>query len=85
MPFAYKRICQICDQALTSLYIIPRINTAIKFAAHDLAQPLSDIINIFYSGTFPEALKTAVVTPIHKSKSKEDMANSRPVSVLTTI
>lgn len=60
--------------------------TAIKLATHILAQPLSEAIDLsFRTGPFPEALKTAAVTPIHKSESKQVMAIYRPVSVLTTI
>ena len=36
----------------------------------------------FAEGTFPKALKTAKVTPIHKGGSKLDVANYRPISLL---
>ena len=36
----------------------------------------------FAEGTFPKALKTAKVTPIHKGGSKLNVVNYRPISLL---
>ena len=45
--------------------------------------PLTHIINLcFQSGTFPDKLKIAKVVPLHKSGSKEDINNYRPISLL---
>jgi Notch-like protein len=40
--------------------------------------------NSFMQGCFPEALKTARVVPIHKGGTKSDVANYRPISLLST-
>lgn len=37
------------------------------------------------SGVFPKAFKKALVHPIHKSGDKSDIANYRPISILTTL
>ena len=48
-----------------------------------VATPLSDIFNIsFQNGIFPEILKNAKVTPIHKTDDKHLINNYRPISVL---
>jgi len=45
---------------------------------------LSQIINSSLThGTFPDLLKTARVIPIHKSGSRSDVANYRPISLLS--
>ena len=47
---------------------------------------LTDIFNeSFKTGIFPELLKLAHVTPIHKSNSRLVVTNYRPVSVLPII
>ena len=38
----------------------------------------------FHQGHFPEKLKTARVTPIHKEGSKNDVENYRPISILSS-
>ena len=35
-------------------------------------------------GIFSKLLKTAIITPIHKSGSRTDPSNCRPISILTT-
>lgn len=48
-----------------------------------IAVPLSDIFNIsFQNGIFPEKLKYAKVTPIHKADDKHVINNYRPISIL---
>jgi len=45
---------------------------------------LSKVINLsFQQGIFPESLKVAKVVPIHKEGSKTDVANYRPISLLS--
>ena len=48
-----------------------------------VAQQLSSLINLFVNtGVFPDSLKVAQVTPIHKKNDPLNESNYRPVSVL---
>ena len=48
-----------------------------------ITQIIAALINCsFCSGIFPDDLKIAKVIPLHKSDSKENIANYRPISVL---
>ena len=50
-----------------------------------ISSQLSYIFNLsFTPGIFPKLLKTAIITPIHKSGSRTDPSNYRPISILTT-
>ena len=54
-------------------------------ACQNFLQTLADIVNISLTeGSFPKALKTAKVTPIHKGGSKLDKTNYRPISLLSS-
>ena len=58
----------------------------IKPAAHILCFPISKIINkSFNLGAFPRKLKIGKIIPIHKSESKSDPSNYRPISLLPII
>ena len=47
---------------------------------------LLEIINVSIStGIFPDAIKLAKLTPIHKGGAKDDPANYRPISVLSVL
>ena len=47
---------------------------------------LSRLVNLcFEVGTFPDILKIAKVTPLHKKESKLDFLNYRPISLLSII
>lgn len=51
-----------------------------------ISLPIAHIINLsFKVGVSPQALKDAVVTPIHEGKSKLDISKFRPVSVLIAL
>lgn len=57
-----------------------------KLFEDELAPLLSQLINTtFKTGIYPECLKIAKVTPIHKSGNKKETANYRPISVLPTL
>lgn len=48
----------------------------IKAISSHIYLPLSHIINLSFSaGTFPQVVKEAVVTPVHKCKSMRDVTN----------
>ena len=55
----------------------------VKDAAKRIAFPIMCIFNSsITNGVFPDVWKTASVTPIHKSGSKSDLNNYRPISVI---
>jgi hypothetical protein len=63
---------------------IPKV--FLKRLATPLAEPLSIIFNdIFRSGTFPDAWKTAIILPTHKKDSKLKVDNYRPISLTPTM
>ncbi len=57
-----------------------------KACAQNIAPPLTYLINeMLKTGEFPNALKTAIVTPIYKKKGeKNDVKSYRPISILPT-
>ena len=58
----------------------------LKLLKYDISQQLTDIFNMsFLTGQFPSVLKIAKVIPIHKTQSKVDIANYRPISLLSNI
>ena len=59
--------------------------TVLKAVVIHIAEPISAIINVSLAdGVFPDGMKTAKVCPIFKSEIKNDVANYRPISILTT-
>lgn len=58
----------------------------LKKYKHILARPLTLAFQkCLQEGVFPTCLKKAVVVPIHKSGSKENITNYRPISLLSSI
>lgn len=58
----------------------------LKSASKTLVPPITHICNLSLStGIFPEALKKALVHPIHKSGDRGSVNNYRPISVLPAI
>ena len=58
----------------------------LKTAAAAICQPLTYIINnSLKSKVFPDIWKTAIVYPLHKSGSKTNADNYRPISVLCVL
>ena len=55
-----------------------------KDAANFIAYPIMCNLNSsIKKGIFPDVWKTASVTPIHKSGSKSDLNNDRPISIIS--
>ena len=58
----------------------------LKMAAPIIAPSMTYIMNLSIStGIFPDIWKTAKVVPIHKSDSKQDRGNYRPISILAVL
>lgn len=58
----------------------------LKQAQNSISVPLSILINKSLStGTFPDTLKIAKVIPIYKSKDRDNIANYRPISLLSSL
>ena len=77
----HKLISQNKGKALGPLSIPV---TILKDNVNILSTPLSFIINrSFEQGVFPESLKTAQVTPVHKKEDTLTISNYRPISLLS--
>ena len=58
----------------------------IKGGSSVIAKPLTHIVNLsITTGTIPDDLKVARVVPLYKNKSKTNVENYRPISVLRII
>lgn len=58
----------------------------LKLCSSSLVPIITHICNCaINSGTFPKALKRAVVHPIYKAGAKDDVSNYRPISVLCSL
>ena len=89
-PFRLSTIDEtfVCDQLMkiktsksTGLTNIPAC--LLKDGCNALAKPLTILMNrSLAEGSIPSEWKHAIVTPVHKSGSKTDAANYRPISVL---
>lgn len=61
-------------------------NDLIKSYKLFLIKPIAYIINLsFSSGTFPDALKEAVIIPVHKKGDRANVNNYRPISLTSSI
>ena len=77
----HKLISQNKGKALGPLSIRVKI---LKANVNILSTPLRFIINrSFEHGVFPESLKTAQVTPVHKKEDTLTISNYRPISLLS--
>ena len=55
----------------------------LKTASSAIATPLCSIINSsIQSGSFPSSWKCALVNPLHKGGSRDELSNYRPISLL---
>ena len=91
MKFTRIQTCEVADVAVafeeklsTGSDNIPAI--LLKWCIHIISPILAEIFNCFVDqGIYPEALKTAKVTPLHKKGDKDVADNFRSISVLTQI
>ena len=61
-------------------------NILLKTIRTEITRPLVTIFNLSLSmGIFPERMKNALVVPLHKGWSKDELNNYRPISLLITI
>ena len=60
--------------------------TLVKLAAPYMAKPVAKIFNeSLLTGIFPNDWKEAKVIPVHKSGTKSNMNNYRPISIISII
>ncbi|XP_045446592.1 uncharacterized protein LOC123654751 [Melitaea cinxia] len=58
----------------------------LKLSKDIIVPPLTILLKLcFEQGIFPKVFKRALVTPVHKGGSREDVTNYRPISVLTSL
>lgn len=70
----------------TSLDNLGMSNRLIKSVINIVVTPLTKLINqCIETGVYPEILKTAKVTPIHKGGSVTDFGNFRPISLIPVL
>ena len=83
----YFVLCQLQNLNVSKAAGIDNISAKyLKMAAPAISQHLTKILNLsIKTGTFPDSLKKAKVTPIYKKGSKTDVNNFRPISVLPTL
>ncbi len=61
-------------------------NKLLKSAGEIIINSLTFIFNLsINTGTFPDELKYAKVTPIYKSEDRKDCSNYRPISVISAV
>lgn len=58
----------------------------LKLAVDFIKEPLTHVINkILETGNFPNAFKTAVIKPLFKKGNRMELANYRPISLISTL
>ena len=58
----------------------------LRDAAEEIAPTLTALFNAsINTGIFPDDFKIAIISPIHKSGSKKNCDNYRPISVLSSV
>lgn len=84
LPSETSQIINSLKNKSSNLNTIP--TKLLKSIRNIISIPLTNLINdSFTSGTFPDSLKIARVTPIYKEGKKTDLNNYRPISVLPII
>jgi hypothetical protein len=88
IPTDYIEICEIIRKMKSSnTKGYDEISSVmLKNIKENIAFPISILINrSLLEGQFPDDLKIAKVVPLYKTKSKDDVSNYRPISVLSSI
>lgn len=58
----------------------------LEVVAEQISNHVAYLVNLSVTtGEFPSVLKTAKTIPVHKKKSKDDISNYRPISLLSTL
>ena len=58
----------------------------LKISLHYVTKHIKDLFNLCIQfGSYPDCLKVAQVTPIHKKNSRENICNYRPISVQSNL
>ena len=61
-------------------------NRIMKYIKHEIVSPMTKLINKSLElGVFPDSMKLAHVTPLHKSGSESLNTNYRPISLLPVL
>ena len=83
-PIIPTDICNIINSLKNKASNINMFSTKIlKSISNTISVPLANIINkSLNSAIFPDSLKIAQVTPIHKEDKKTNLNNYRPISIL---
>ena len=77
----YQTIMELNNNKATSGNISTK---TLKTIVRDTCVPLTDCINFqILNSVFPNKLKLADVTPLHKKSDLNDKTNCRPISVIT--
>ena len=58
----------------------------LKDSKHTIAESLMKLVNLsFTKSVFPDAMKSAIIKPLHKKGSTEEASNYRPISILPIV
>lgn len=88
IPTDFVEVCEIINNMKSSnTKGYDEISSVmLKNIMENIAFPISILINrSLLEGQFPDDLKIAKVVPLYKAKSKDDVSNYRPISVLSCI
>lgn len=83
-PMEVSKMIETLKNKASNVHTIP--NKFYKAASMVISGKIAKLFNLSLdSGTFPDALKTARITPIFKKGNREIPGNYRPISILHTL